>query len=1544
MEHNIMGIDPSDSQNHAIFNATTQKRNTVDPRTGLFEVYVPLPSVTGNTGAGPVVDMSLFYTPVVNNAAALGDGWSFAFTHYYEKNQQLTLHSGEVLRVEKDKDLEQPAVIVTWDQGILTVLRRDGRAEVLKQLGDTQIYMPETLTTDGYNFLTLSWIATAHVIGESTHHQIKLTQIKDALRVLLKAEYTPASVEINFWPDDASEKLSFNLALEDYALKSVTAANGTTCTFGYQDHATCGWLLNEFNSFEGLKETVAYEDVGLAFDDNPKLSTLPSVRSHTLTPRGSTTEVKTYYSYDRLDSKSYATTVWLGASGVSPTPEQVADNSIRETVYKYDDRHELFQETTTQERASVTTKYTTSLFNESVRSTIVTYQKDNKTRKKTVSSKFGGNAEILSNSQCGECSEWYHSDSIYQALSRARTVYGILLGENAGELGSSNGDYNDYNLVLGFQEGAVGKKKLDRAPGDFFSKYLEAEVIQKGISAETSFSLPEKEYQWFGRQYKTIKDCTAFKYYNYKHIWGLSEKKITYVLQMINAAQDMTKAAFVGQQIEYFEDDDFRKGRQRKVTLDSAESKGELLGIGEPARTFDYTLEGTELTTTTTKTDAQGHTRTSSETHSILSGRLIRQVDEDGNRADYSYDTYGRLSTHTTCAQSPTYQQTTTYAYPSPGRLEVTEPNGLKRASEHDGQGNLVKEYLQTPEWAEWRLVLEVSYDKLGRELRTTRHDYLADGTQVSEWHELKYDTWNEECGHLYSDGLETFNIYDPVAMTRTEWTGGATDKHAKVTSYNDDETVAKVEWKNAAGTVYQTQTATYTPAGQVSQLQTTTEFGIITITYTYDGFGRLLSEQHSEKGKAQGATALTYTYRYQYPLHWLISEAKQIDIEFDGVTRTLGKRVFDSWGRVSSFSRGSSTETFTYDGASNVPSSKKTAEDTTLNFEYIKELGNRLSKVSAAAGTEKSFTYAYGAQLTSTAGEGERLLKYDHDLNTRLSKQRAQTQATKEAQASLAKEAQCTYSFGGRLLSEVDVQGNEIKYDYNNLGQRQKTESSDLNTTHAYNSFGRLKEEIITQGQTSLTVSYDYDPQQREICRSFKLGDKVDLTLHRFYNFNNSLNTILLKKGSEVLGSRVLDYTEGGRLASCTTTGVWRPKNPQNKDIDSQTFTYDALGNITKCVTQFGTGSCESTYTYDDKNGCRLERVAHSHSDYPHPWTLVYDGAGRVTKDQKGTTYSYDWLGRMTQAGSRHFTYDPMDRLMICSKGEEQRQIIYSGLQVRGEYHLSEAGTGRHLSPGSAACTVQLVRRSGVDRTLLELRDAEGSVLVSCDVQAETIKHHAYTAYGEHSSDEKDSLLGFNGEYRDADNDQYPLGQGYRWYDPDSRRFNSQDSLSPFGLGGHHAYGYCNGDPANVQDPSGHVGSGAVSEGLRRHWGDRTPAPLSLGKHGALISTIIWSGIGVMTALMTGGASLLLTAALVGLAIAAAATAITAVVIADTNPQLASILGWVSLGLTVFGGVATLLKKVGQFALYLARSGMAVARNLIHKATSSVLFAKYFF
>ncbi|MCO8161638.1 hypothetical protein NJC38_05655 [Pseudomonas sp. 21LCFQ010] len=73
--------------------------------------------------------------------------------------------------------------------------------------------------------------------------------------------------------------------------------------------------------------------------------------------------------------------------------------------------------------------------------------------------------------------------------------------------------------------------------------------------------------------------------------------------------------------------------------------------------------------------------------------------------------------------------------------------------------------------------------------------------------------------------------------------------------------------------------------------------------------------------------------------------------------------------------------------------------------------------------------------------------------------------------------------------------------------------------------------------------------------------------------------------------------------------------------------------------------------------------------------------------------------------------------------------------------------------------------------------------------------------AAAEHSSP------GFNGELPDPLTGHYLLGHGYRADNPVLMRFNSPDSLSPFAEGGINAYAYCQGDPVNLQDPSGHIG-----------------------------------------------------------------------------------------------------------------------------------------
>ncbi len=92
----------------------------------------------------------------------------------------------------------------------------------------------------------------------------------------------------------------------------------------------------------------------------------------------------------------------------------------------------------------------------------------------------------------------------------------------------------------------------------------------------------------------------------------------------------------------------------------------------------------------------------------------------------------------------------------------------------------------------------------------------------------------------------------------------------------------------------------------------------------------------------------------------------------------------------------------------------------------------------------------------------------------------------------------------------------------------------------------------------------------------------------------------------------------------------------------------------------------------------------------------------------------------------------------------------------------------------------------------------------------------------------------------------------------------------------------------------------------------------------------------------MTGGASLILTGILVGLAATALATSIASVVLTDTNPEVSRILGWVSLGSAVAGGLAQLAKSIGTLAVRLAQSGTMVARRVASKVVVALQHTRY--
>lgn len=93
-------------------------------------------------------------------------------------------------------------------------------------------------------------------------------------------------------------------------------------------------------------------------------------------------------------------------------------------------------------------------------------------------------------------------------------------------------------------------------------------------------------------------------------------------------------------------------------------------------------------------------------------------------------------------------------------------------------------------------------------------------------------------------------------------------------------------------------------------------------------------------------------------------------------------------------------------------------------------------------------------------------------------------------------------------------------------------------------------------------------------------------------------------------------------------------------------------------------------------------------------------------------------------------------------------------------------------------------------------------SPLFSVSVHGRSKK--TYTVYGFIPAEQQTVRLGFSGACIDLLTGNYALGNGHRFFNPVLMRFNSPDSLSPFGAGGVNGYCYCQGDPINYSDPSG--------------------------------------------------------------------------------------------------------------------------------------------
>lgn len=167
------------------------------------------------------------------------------------------------------------------------------------------------------------------------------------------------------------------------------------------------------------------------------------------------------------------------------------------------------------------------------------------------------------------------------------------------------------------------------------------------------------------------------------------------------------------------------------------------------------------------------------------------------------------------------------------------------------------------------------------------------------------------------------------------------------------------------------------------------------------------------------------------------------------------------------------------------------------------------------------------------------------------------------------------------------------------------------------------------------------------------------------------------------------------------------------------------------------------------------------------------------------------------------NYRYDPLDRLVNCILSKQvtnQRFYLKDRLTTEIQDTLHQS-----IFQYEDRLLAQHQRQGELTETSVLATDEQRTVLHGAS--AGSLHTFTYAPYGHRAvKDGRFGLLGFNGELPDTVTEHYLLGNGYRAFNPVLMRFNSPDSLSPFGSGGVNAYAYCAGDPINRIDPDGHV------------------------------------------------------------------------------------------------------------------------------------------